>query len=109
MVADLLESRDLATDENIPVEVRARVEAIALYDALQAGDYASAAHAQERLQSLGWHVSREPARTRRTPPALACSDSLPVRPRRHAGVVGKPCHRQEQPPCAQVDQSIPVS
>jgi len=36
-----------------PVEIRARVEANALFDALQTGDYASAAQAQGRLQSLG--------------------------------------------------------
>ena len=49
------------TAEDIPVEVRARVEATALFAALQTGDYASAARAQERLRSLGWHVTREPS------------------------------------------------
>jgi len=45
----------------IPVEIRARVEANALFSAVQAGDYAEAAVAQERLRELGWHLSREPA------------------------------------------------
>jgi hypothetical protein len=57
--------------EQIPVEIRARVEANALFDAVRWGDYASAAQAQERLRALGWHLSREPAerrhRTRRDP------------------------------------------
>jgi hypothetical protein len=48
------------TDE-IPVEIRARVEANALFDALRSGDYASAAQAQERLRALGWIVRRDPA------------------------------------------------
>ena len=49
------------TSEEIPVEVRARIEANALFEALRSGDYAGAAQAQERLRALGWHVSREPA------------------------------------------------
>jgi hypothetical protein len=47
--------------DDIPTEVRARIEANALFDALREGDYASAARAQERLRALGWHVSRAPA------------------------------------------------
>jgi hypothetical protein len=49
------------TREDIPVEIRARVEANALFDALQVGDYAVAAQAQESLRALGWYVSRQPA------------------------------------------------
>jgi hypothetical protein len=59
MVAAVVEYRDVVTSEDIPVEVRARIEANVLFDALQAGDYAGAAHAQERLRSLGWCVSRD--------------------------------------------------
>ena len=47
--------------EEIPTEVRARIEATAFFDALRAGDYAGAAQAQERLHMLGWRLSREPA------------------------------------------------
>jgi hypothetical protein len=46
--------------DEIPVEIRARVEANALFDSLHAGDYAGAAQAQERLRALGWYVGREP-------------------------------------------------
>jgi hypothetical protein len=55
----------MVTSEDIPIEIRARVEANALFDAIQIGDYKSAAQAQERLRVLGWHVSREPASRRR--------------------------------------------
>ncbi len=67
MVAGIMESRDLETSEAIPVELRARVEAVALFDALHAGDYAGAALAQERLRTLGWNVSREPAPAKHLP------------------------------------------
>jgi hypothetical protein len=60
-----MEHRDMSPSDDIPVEIRARVEANALFNALQVGDYAGAAQAQERLRSLGWHVSREPAPRRR--------------------------------------------
>ena len=60
-----MESRAVDTSEDIPVEIRARVEANALFDALQAGDYAGAALAQERLNAMGWHVSRKPIAPRR--------------------------------------------
>ena len=39
------------TAESIPPEVRASVEANALFDALRRGDYAAAAKAQERLRA----------------------------------------------------------
>jgi hypothetical protein len=61
----IVESRDLDTPEDIPVEIRARVEANALFDALRSGDYAGAALAQERLRALGWYVTREPVAHRR--------------------------------------------
>jgi hypothetical protein len=61
MVAVIVERRDVDTTDDIPVEIRARVEANALFDALRTGDYASAAVAQERLRDLGWYVGREPA------------------------------------------------
>jgi hypothetical protein len=48
---------------DVPVEIQARVEANLFFDALRAGDYAGAARAQDNLRALGWHVSREPART----------------------------------------------
>jgi hypothetical protein len=48
------------TADDIPVEIRARVEANVLFDAVRAGDFARAAQAQESLRRLGWHVSREP-------------------------------------------------
>lgn len=51
--------------EDIPVEIRARVEAAALFDALRSGDYTVAAQAQESLRVLGWHLSREPVPQRR--------------------------------------------
>jgi hypothetical protein len=53
--------------EKIPPEIRARVEANALFDAVRAGDYAAAASAQQRLRELGWNVSREPAKPPRRP------------------------------------------
>jgi hypothetical protein len=55
------------TDE-IPIEIRARVEANALFDAVQAGDYTRAAQAQERLRALGWIVRRDPALKSRKAP-----------------------------------------
>jgi hypothetical protein len=61
----------VVTSEDIPIEVRARVEANALFDALQAGDYSRAAKAQERLRTLGWYVSREPGRKGRATPQKA--------------------------------------
>jgi hypothetical protein len=66
----------LDTTASIPVEIRARVEATALFDALQTGDYASAARAQERLRSLGWYLSREPVRQKSA--ARAKSSQHPV-------------------------------
>jgi hypothetical protein len=45
--------------EPIPPEIRASVEANALFDAVRRGDYDAAALAQKRLKELGWHVSRE--------------------------------------------------
>jgi hypothetical protein len=48
--------------ETIPPEIRANVEANALFDALRRGDYAAAAKAQERLRELGWNVSRDQAK-----------------------------------------------
>jgi dihydrodipicolinate synthase/N-acetylneuraminate lyase len=45
--------------ETIPPEVRAGVEANALFDAVRRGDYAAAAKAQERLKELGWTVTRD--------------------------------------------------
>jgi hypothetical protein len=66
--AVVMEQRDMVSAEDIPVEIRARVEATALFDALREGDYASAAEAQEHLRSLGWYVSREPRRKRRATP-----------------------------------------
>jgi hypothetical protein len=53
------------TRESIPTEVRAGVEASALFDALRRGDFTAAAQAQERLRELGWHVSREEPRPHR--------------------------------------------
>jgi hypothetical protein len=55
------------TDE-IPIEIRARVEANALFDAVQSGDYTRAAQAQERLRALGWIVRRDPSLKGRKPP-----------------------------------------
>jgi hypothetical protein len=46
--------------DDIPIEIRARVEANALFIAIQAGDYARAARAQERLRNLGWILARAP-------------------------------------------------
>jgi hypothetical protein len=71
MVAGVVEHRDMVTAEVIPAEVRARVEANALFDALRTGDYTGAAQAQERLRLLGWYVSREPGRKRRSIPQKA--------------------------------------
>jgi hypothetical protein len=51
---------------DVPIEVQARVEANAFFEALRAGDYAAAAEAQERLRAIGWHISRKaPRQTRR--------------------------------------------
>jgi hypothetical protein len=61
VVAGLVEILDVNNPDPIPAEVRARVECNALFDALQAGDYAAAARAQERLRALGWHVRRDSA------------------------------------------------
>jgi hypothetical protein len=49
----------------IPPEIRAQVEATALFESLRRGDYAAAAAAQERLRTLGWHISREHPRAAR--------------------------------------------
>ena len=51
--------------EEIPVEIRARVEANALFEALRVGDYTEAARSQERLRALGFHLSREAPHQRR--------------------------------------------
>jgi hypothetical protein len=51
--------------DKIPVEVRASVEANALFDALRRGDFDAAARAQNRLRELGWHISREPSKPHR--------------------------------------------
>jgi hypothetical protein len=56
---------DISID--VPIEIRARVEANAFFDALNAGDYAGAAQAQANLRSLGWYVSREPLQKRPRP------------------------------------------
>jgi hypothetical protein len=45
--------------EAIPHEIRAEVETNALFSALRRGDFAAAAHAQERLRQMGWHLTRE--------------------------------------------------
>ena len=71
MGAGLVEHRDMDTSEDIPVEIRARVEANALFDALRAGDYTSAAQSQERLRVLGWHILRAVAPQRRAIPRKA--------------------------------------
>jgi hypothetical protein len=52
----------MESSESIPPEIRASVEADALFGALRRGDYASAAKSQERLKGLGWHLSREAPR-----------------------------------------------
>jgi hypothetical protein len=49
----------MCNSETIPTEVRASIEANALFDALQRGDYAAAAKAQETLRELGWNISRD--------------------------------------------------
>jgi hypothetical protein len=55
----------METEEPIPDEIRAEVEANALFTALRRGDYVAAGRAQERLQALGWYVSREAPRSHR--------------------------------------------
>jgi hypothetical protein len=55
----------METDEPIPPEIRAGVEANALFDALRRGDFASAAQAEERLREMGWYLSREQPKTQR--------------------------------------------
>ena len=54
---------------HIPLEIQARVEANAFFDALLAGDYKQAALSQERLRTFGWDVSRasEKRPTRKAP------------------------------------------
>jgi hypothetical protein len=56
----------METAEIIPVEIRARVAANIMFDAILTGDYTTAATAQNRLRDLGWHVSREPVTQRRS-------------------------------------------
>jgi hypothetical protein len=51
--------------EPIPPEIRAGVEANALFDAVRRGDFASAARAQENLKELGWYLSREQPKPQR--------------------------------------------
>jgi len=61
--------------EEIPVEIRARVEAGALFESVRVGDYAGAARAQERLRALGWRITREPTiRRRDTRQRIAAAD-----------------------------------
>jgi hypothetical protein len=55
----------MCTVESIPPEVRASVEANALFDALRRGDYAAAAKAQEPLRELGWTINREQPKPRK--------------------------------------------
>jgi hypothetical protein len=55
----------MGTAQPIPPEIQAGVEANALFDALRRGDYATAAHAQERLKEMGWHISRQAPRPQR--------------------------------------------
>ena len=45
-------------EKDIPIEIRARVEANAFFIAIQEGDYAGAARAQEQLRLLGWDLTR---------------------------------------------------
>jgi hypothetical protein len=40
-------------------EIKASIEAHALFDALSRGDLSEAARAQKRLRSMGWTVTRE--------------------------------------------------
>jgi hypothetical protein len=59
----------MSVTETIPPEIRAEVEARALFDAVRRGDFSAAAQAQERLKELGWHLTRElpkAPRSRRT-------------------------------------------
>jgi hypothetical protein len=72
----------MAAPETIPAEIRARVEANAFFDALTDGDYASAAQAQDRLRSFGWHLNPVTARARPTRRAKrndAIGREVPVR------------------------------
>jgi hypothetical protein len=61
--------------EEIPVEIRASVEANALFDCIRRGDFAGAARAQQRLIELGWYISREPKpqRRRKSAPSVEAS------------------------------------
>jgi hypothetical protein len=65
--------------EPIPPEIRAGVEANALFDALRRGDYVTAARAQVRLRELGWHLSRETPRAyrRRKATEVALEEAAP--------------------------------
>ena len=49
----------MSDTEAIPPEIRAGVEANALFDAVRRGDFAAAATAQEKLRELGWNISRQ--------------------------------------------------
>jgi hypothetical protein len=61
------------TVDPVPIEIRAQIEASAVFDALRRGDLTAAARAQERLREMGWHLTREvpkqprPRRRRRYP------------------------------------------
>lgn len=59
----------MSTSADIPVEIRARVEANALFDAVREGDYAAAAAIQGRLRAMGWYVGRVPSERGRERPA----------------------------------------
>ena len=59
---------------HIPNEIRASVEANALFDAVRHGDFAGAAQAQARLRDLGWYLSRNPQPSGRRKSARPQSD-----------------------------------
>ena len=62
-------------ESSIPIEIRARVEANAFFDAILEGDYARAARAQERIQRYGFRIGRTtekpPRKPRRQPREVA--------------------------------------
>jgi hypothetical protein len=49
----------------IPPEIQAGAEANVLFDALRRGDFTAAAKAQERLNRLGWYLTREQPKSQR--------------------------------------------
>lgn len=68
----------MSTADEVPPEIRARVEANAFFDALREGDYGRAAKAQERIQQFGYYVGRALEKRGPGKPSRASRSEVPA-------------------------------